>query len=99
MQTIPVLAVKSQKLTVELNGQSIRLNIYQLTTGLFMDVYLNDTAIVTGVICQHGNNVVRDTYRGLVGDFAWFDTEGTDDPYYARIGSRWTLNYLEPSEI
>jgi len=99
MQTIPVQAVKNQTLTAQLNGQPVRLNIYQLTTGLFMDVFVNDVPIVTGVICQHANNIVRNAYLGLVGDFVWYDTQGVDDPYYSQIGSRWTLNYLTPAEL
>lgn len=103
MQVVPVQAVPSQTLTITLGGQSVALNIYQMNDyGLFMDVILNGTLLVSGVICQQANRILRDAYFGFIGDFAWFDTENTTEPeppYYTGIGSRWILAYLTPADL
>jgi hypothetical protein len=95
MLIVPTLAHPNQTLTVSLASQPVRLNIYQNPYGVFMDVLVNDAAIVTGVICHNANPIVRSAYLGFTGDFAWLDTQGRDDPDYTGMGLRWVLAYLE----
>lgn len=101
MLIVPTIAAPSQSLTVQLDGQSVGLNIYQKNTGMFMDVYVNNAAIITGVICEDRNRIVRDAYLGLVGDFSWVDSQGVSDPTYDQIGpgGRFFLAYFEAAEI
>jgi hypothetical protein len=99
MLNIPTNAVPSQTLSATLGGQSSRLNLYQKTTGLFLDLYVNDAPIIGGVVCQHGNKIVRDDYLGFVGDLVLFDTQGTSDPVYTGLGSRWQLFYIEAQDV
>ncbi len=101
---IPVQAVASQTLSfTSPAGQSLGLNIYQMNDyGLFMDVSLNGTLILSGVICQQANRIVRDLYFGVIGDLAWFDVENVATPlppYYTGIGSRWILCWLSPADL
>ena len=99
MQTIPLQALPNQTIAIQLSGQSCTLNVYQKSTGLFMDVLVNDVLIISGVICQNLNRIVRSLYLGFIGDFAFVDTQGTDDPYYTGIGSRYYLLYLLPTDL
>lgn len=99
MQIIPVQAVGNQTLTVLLSNQSTRLNIYQTLYGLFMDVFVNDEPIVQSVQCENLNRIVRDLYLGFAGDFLWDDLQGTSDPSYSGLGSRFVLTYLAPSDL
>lgn len=99
MLTIPVQAVPAQILTATLTNQNCRLNIYQKTTGLFIDVYVNDALVIGGVICLNANVIVRDAYLGFAGDLAFVDTQGSDDPSYTGLGSRFVLIYLEPADL
>lgn len=104
MQVIPVEAVPSQTLSFTTpTGQNVALNIYQMNQyGLFMDVVLNGALILSGVICQQANRIVRDAYLGLTGDFAWFDTANTanpEPPYYSALGTRWILCWLSPTDL
>ena len=94
MQIIPLSPVPSQTFTVLLAGQSCRINVYAKTTGVFVDLYVNNAPVVTGVIAQHANRIVREPYRGFAGDLALFDTQGSADPEYAGLGTRWVLGYL-----
>ncbi len=101
-EIIPLQAVPNQSITVPLAGQSCDLNVYQLASGLYIDVFLNgQQVIVLSVICQHANRIVRDLYLGFAGDLAFFDTAGSSpiDPDYTGLGSRFQLVYIEASEL
>ncbi len=99
MQTIPLNAVPSQTLNITLANQAVKLNIYTLATGLYMDVLLAGTVICSGVICLNYNKIIRAAYTGFIGDFMFYDTQGTDDPTYDGLGSRYQLIYLEASDL
>lgn len=105
MQVIPALAVPNQTLTVQLAGQPVRLNIYTGAvaadpfTAVYMDVLVNDAPVIEGVVCLDAVRIVRDAYLGFIGDFAWFDTQGSDNPVYTGLGARWVLIYLEVADL
>ncbi len=104
MQVIPTNPSPSQSLTVQLGGQPCTINLRTYLTGLFVDLYVNNAAIITGVIAENANRIVRDAYLGFVGDLAFFDTQpdpvnGPQDPEYSGLGSRWFLAYLTPADL
>lgn len=99
MQIIPLQSVPNQTLTINLNGQNTQINVYTTAFGLFMDVYVNNSSIVVGVICQNLNRIVRDLYLGFQGDLAFIDNMGSADPVYIGLGARYSLAYLEPDEL
>ena len=101
---VPVRPVPNQMLTVQLSDQPTQLAIYQKSTGLFMDVYVNGSLIIGGVLCLNGEAIVRTAYLGFIGDFAFCDTQpsthhGPADPDYTGLGARWPLYYFLPSEL
>lgn len=100
---IPTRALAKQTLNTIVNNQSTTLNIYALGQAadapIFMDILLNNTLVIGGIICRNMTVIVRDLYLGYSGDFAWADTQGTDDPQYGGLGSRWQLWYWYPSEL
>jgi hypothetical protein len=99
MQVIPLNPVPSQCVTCLLNGQYTQLNVYQKFFGLFMDIYVNNALIIGGVLCENLNAIVRSLYLGFEGDFTWLDNQGATDPAYTGLGSRYSLIYLEPSDL
>jgi hypothetical protein len=99
MQIIPLQAVPNQTLTVVLGNQNCRINVYQKFFGLFVDLSIGSTPIVRGIIAQQANRIVRYAYLGFVGDLAFFDTQGTSDPVYTGLGSRYQLVYLEAADL
>jgi len=99
MQTVPIQTLPSQQVQIQLDGQPCQLNIYQQTFGLYMDVYVNGTLIIGGVICQNLNRIVRSLYLGFSGDFAFVDTQGSTDPVYTGLGSRYLLEYFDADEL
>lgn len=97
-EIIPLLATAAQTLTVRLGDQPCAIDVYQKTSGMFVDLYVNGALIVGGVAARNGVRMVRDTYLGFIGDIAFVDTQGTDDPQAAGLGTRWVLSYLPVGE-
>ena len=68
MQIIPLQAVPSQTLNVNLNNQACTINVYQKSTGLFIDLLVNDALIIGGV---YDTAAARPILRaGRMGDYA-----------------------------
>lgn len=105
MFIIPLQPVPSQTVNALLSNQQTTINCYQKTTGLFLDVLINNTQLVIGgVICENQNVIIRSAYLGYIGDFAWMDTQpdptaGPADPFYTAIGTRFFLGYYLPAEL
>lgn len=88
---IPLVAVPAQSMAVLLGGQSCHINLYQKSTGLFIDLYVSDRLILAGIICENINPIVRSVYLGFVGDLYFYDTQGTNDPDYTGLADRFEL--------
>lgn len=103
MQVIPTSPVPNQVFNVLLAGQACRIAIAQKSTGLFLNLYVNDALVIGGVLCEVGNRIVRSVYLGFIGDFAFYDTQPSAPPlvpdnpdqvFYTGLGSRYFLAYL-----
>lgn len=98
-QIVPLQAVPNQTLQVQLGEQACIINLYQSAYALFIDLYVGNSLIACGVICENLNRVVRAAYRGFVGDLAFVDTQGSSDPVYTGLGSRFQLIYFDQSSL
>ena len=99
MQVIPLQPVNNQYVTVTLANQPVQLVVTQRSTGLFIDIYLNNALLLGGSLCRNATRIIRDTYFGFAGDFAFYDTQDTSDPYYTGLGSRYVLMYLSVADL
>lgn len=99
MQIIPIQAVPNQSVTVTLEQQLTQIDLYQTIGGLFINIYLSNSLLVSGIICQNLNPIIRNSYFGYSGDFAFIDTQGDTDPVYTGLGSRYVLAYLTAEEM
>lgn len=97
MQIIPITPVASQQFSVQLSNQNCVINLNQKNTGLFFDMDLNGSRIVTSMICLDRVGLVRESYLGFYGQLVFIDTQGTDDPFYTGLGSRFILAYFVPA--
>lgn len=95
MLTITLAATPSQRLSVNLAQQPCGIHLYQKRTGLYVDLYVAGTRVMAGVLCRNRVYLVREAYLGFIGDLAFVDTAGDDDPHYAGLGARWRLLYIE----
>ena len=111
MQVIPIQAVPSQTLNVQLpgaNGQTLQactINLYQNDQyGLFMDLYVNAVIFVGGVLCENAVALVRYPYLGFNGDLAFYDQNAgpqvpATDPVYTGLGTQYVLMWLSPTDL
>jgi len=99
MQVIPISALPAQSFSVTLDTQACTINIAQKTTGMFIDLLLNNVLIIGGVLCLDRTYIVRDLYLGFSGDLFFADTQRTSDPYYTDLGTRYLLVYVTPGEV
>ncbi len=99
MNIIPLRAVPSQSFSVVLAGQNCQINVYEKSTGMYLDLYVNHRPIVTTTLCHDRVRLVRDTYRGFIGDLTFIDTRGYADPVYTGLGDRFILAYLEAGDL
>lgn len=99
MLVVPLSPVPSQTVSVVLAQQSCRISVYAKTTGLFLDLYVNDALIIAGVIGLNTVLIVRDQYLGFAGDLAFFDLQGSADPVYGGLGTRYILGYIAVGEF
>lgn len=105
MLIVPLQPVAAQTLSITLGNQPCQISVLQKSTGLYLDLYVNNALIIGGVICLNGVRIVRDAYLGFLGDLFFSDTfatptqEGIDPVGGPGLGSRWLLMYLAASEI
>lgn len=99
MEIVPTQAVPNQTLQVSLGGQVCQINIYQKFFGLYLDLYVNNVLIIAGVVCKNLNRIVRSAYLGFIGDLCFIDNQGDTDPTYTGLGTRYSLAYLEASDL
>jgi hypothetical protein len=93
IQIVPTTAVAAQTFSVQLNNQNCTINLYQKSTGLYFDLILNNATIVQTMICLNLVGLIREAYLGFEGQLFFFDTQGTQDPTYDGLGSRYQLIY------
>lgn len=99
MMIVPLNANPNQSLTVGLDNQACQINVYQKGDYVFLDLFVNNARIIAGVICENMNRIVRDLYLGFSGDLVFYDTQGSEDPNYLGLGSRFFLVYLSPDDL
>jgi hypothetical protein len=99
MRTIPIQPLPNQTFQVDLASQPCVIEVVQYAYGLFMTLFVGNELIVAGVICENLNRIVRSLYLGFIGDLIFVDTQGTDDPVFTGLGSRFQLVYLETADL
>ncbi len=99
MLLIPLSPTPSQTLNVVLANQACTINIYTKFYGLFCDLSVSQVPIIRGVLCLNQNYIVRSIYLGFTGDLGFFDSQGTSDPTFPGLGSRFAFLYLEAADL
>lgn len=98
MQTVPLQPIPSQASKVVLGGQNCQISIYQKPQGIFVDISADDVEIASGTIARDTVPLVSREYSGFIGNLLFIDTQGSSDPSYDGLGSRFFLVYLTAEE-
>ena len=96
MLAIPLQPGNNQSVSVLLGGQQCRINVYEKSTGVYLDLYVNGMVVAVSVLCLNNVPMMSDQYLGFVGTLMFYDTQGTADPVASGFGSRYQLQYLVP---
>lgn len=104
MNNIPLQAIPAQNILTTLNsGQLVELKLYTRRYGMFIDVYVNAELEIGAVVCQNLNRIIRSDYLNkavnFAGDFIFKDTQGSSDPVYQGLGTRFVLLYFTEDEL
>lgn len=98
MLQVPIQPVPSQQLSVVLAGQNCQIAIYQKSTCLFVDLNVNGVDVSVGIQAHDAVPLNPFTYSSFNGNLMFIDTQGSDDPSYSGLGSRFVLIYLTAAE-
>jgi hypothetical protein len=96
--TVPLQAVPSQRLQIVLAGQQCDIAVYQREQWVFTDLRSNGVDIFIGVLSRDAVPLNPRSYMGFLGNLVFIDTQGSSDPTYDGLGSRYQLQYLTESE-
>lgn len=99
MLIVPVQAVPNQIFSILLGNQNCQITLATRFFGLYFDLSVSNTPIRTGVICLNQNRIIRYPSLGFIGDFWFADTQGSNDPVYTGLGTRFLLEYIEASDL
>lgn len=99
MLIVPLQATASQSVAIVLANQNCQIDVYQKSTGLFLNLTVGGQLVIAGVLCEDRNRIVRSAYLGFLGDLAFVDGEGRVDPEYTGLGTRFSLAYLTEAEV
>lgn len=105
METLTIQAIANQTFQVTLNDQDCSIRLYtrnQLAGGkfvLYMDLYVSDQSIFSGLMCRDGVVLPLSDYMAFEGGFLFIDMQGNEDPCYEGLGDRWHLLYLTAEEV
>lgn len=99
MQNIPLQPIYAQQFNVTLGGQTCVVTVRQRSTGMYFSLVVNGVTLMTEVLCQARVLLVRQPSLGFVGDLAFIDTQGNDEPEWSGLGTRWLLIYFTPADL
>jgi hypothetical protein len=99
MQQIPLQPVPSQTVQTVLSGQQCSLSVYVKAQCMFLDLALSGSPIAYAVQVKNLVSLVPTAYLGFSGWLLFLDTQGSDDPQYSGLGSRWILLYLDAKDV
>lgn len=99
MQTIPLQPVPSQQVQIVLGGQTCAISLYVKNQCMFFDLAVNGTQFCYAVQCANLVSLVPTSYLGFTGWITIIDTQGTSNPVYTGLGSRWQMLYLTQEDL
>lgn len=114
MQYVPLAAVEAQTIQIVLDGQQCAIAVYtkigyELTDAvelenviqiIYFDLQVNGVNITNTQNCLNlARLLLNRQYLDFSGDFVFIDTQGTENPQWEGLGTRWVLVYLEAADV
>jgi hypothetical protein len=85
IQTIPLRNIPNQQVTTIVNGQQITIEVYQMDSGMYCNIFLGTVLIIAGMACNNG--VYINQYpTGFIG-YLFFWNINENQPNYTTLGT------------
>lgn len=91
-QLVPLAAVPSQLVSVNLGDQPCQISVRQRSSGMYLSLSIGQTMIVSCKYCADGVRLIP-AYAPFVGNLFFVDTRGNNNPEYSGLGDRYQLVY------
>jgi hypothetical protein len=91
---VPVNPLPAQKLERVINGQRCSIRLVWRHEKLFCDLSVNNEPIWLGLVIHNCTPFKNFRVTDFVGNLAFIDYEGANDPHYSGLGSRYRLFYF-----
>lgn len=100
MIRVPLAAVPSQTLAIVLRGQACEISLRQNGANLYFSLKVAQREIVTTKLARNKQRLLLSSrYYGFAGDFIFVDTQGSLQPRFTGLVSRYRLFYLAPADL
>ena len=96
---VTLQSVPSQQVQTVLGGQQCQISVYVKNQCMFLDMSVNNVQIIYAVQCKNLVSLIPTAYLGFTGWLMFLDTQGSNDPVYTGLGSRWQLLYLTEEDL
>lgn len=96
---LPVRPEPNQRFSIVLNDQNCTVELFQRYDRLYLNLYVDDTAVVSGVVCLNQQNLIIPTTTKFIGYLYFADTLGNSAPQWEELGTRYELIYASPEEM
>lgn len=91
---IPLNPVANQQLSTVLDDNvATQISLTTTDYGMYIDVVYNGVFVIQARLCQDRTDVNPAKYLGMPQSLFFADTQGTSDPVFAGLGSRYLLCY------
>ena len=90
---IPITNNAAQTMNIVLGGQNCVINLYQKGVNLFFDLTVSGNSLINSRFCLDRNILVFEDYLPFSGQLFFIDMQGTSDPQYQDLGTRYVLFY------
>lgn len=96
---IPIRAIPSQSFMSVINDVAFTFHFYQREGSMYCDLNVDDNPIWYGLICHDRTPMKERRTTIFSGNLMFVDLEGTEDPTYPKLDSRFVLVYISDDVV
>ncbi len=96
---IPARPIPAYSFQTILNGQACSLRLVWRNDTLYCDLMVDNAYIWQGRIVHDRTPIKNFRVTPFVGNFVFVDYEGTNDPQYSGLGSRYRMFYITDNVV
>lgn len=96
---IPLQPITNQEFVIMLEQRDWNIRLIQRLNRMYLSLWIDNIEIWSGSICRDRLPFVQSKTQNVTGNLVFVDMEGTSDPTYEGLGSRYKLFYFTDDEI